>query len=425
MLFVVTHPDKPGARLSLMGTMHLERSDFRLDRTVERAIDSTDQLFVEIDTTPEVERQLQSETMRLGTLPEGQSVKDQLKPETWALLEKECTRLKLDAARLTQFKPWLLGLMLTVVSLQQANPDMRAELGLDKRVIALVRAKNKPITSLETADFQLGLLSGGDAALQEAQLTSTLKELAAPDKAKALFAAFEEGDLGSLEKLVLDDDDKDAAHEAYMKRFWVDRNLAMFDKLKASFGTPGKQLVAVGMGHLLGDTGLVRQFEKAGYVVERAKTEGPGAPWVAPWLTETGDGFSLSFPGEPTRKVTPLDNAESTVLLWQSGAVAFALEVTRAPTLAKKIATERTAILQSGIDTLAKGRSITKSETVELAGHPALHAIIEGGTPELHIETYAFEASGVVYSLRAVAVGGSGSVPQADFARFFKSFTLK
>jgi len=426
VLFTVTHPDKPGARLALMGTVHLERADFRLDRAVEKAIDGTEQLFVEIDATAEVERQLQIDALRLGSLPEGQSVKDQLKPETWALLEKECTRLKLDPARLSKFKPWLLALTLSVVSMQQANPGMRQDLGLDKRVIAMVRAKNKTITSLETAEFQLGLLSAGDAAQQDARLAATLKGLSKPEKAKELFAAFEAGDLGTLERLVLESEDKSGEHEAFMKHFWADRNVAMFEKLKASFGTPLLQVVAVGTGHLLGDTGLVRQFEKAGYVVERAKAEGPGAPWVAPWETETGAGFSLSFPGKPTRKVTPLGNdAESTVLLWQSGTLAYAAEVTRAPNLAKALETKRAAVFQSAIDELAKGRTITKSETVDFAGRPALHVFIEGGTPEIHIETYAVDSGDVVYSLRAVSVGPAAAVPHEDFERFFQSFTLK
>jgi hypothetical protein len=58
-------------------------------------------------------------------------------------------------------------------------------------------------------------------------------------------------------------------------------------------------------------------------------------------------------------------------------------------------------------------------EQVDFHGRPALHAIIEGGTPELHIETWALDANGVFFSLRAVSVGSTAAVPHEDFARFF------
>ena len=191
-------------------------------------------------------------------------------------------------------------------------------------------------------------------------------------------------DLQTLERLVFESDDQSAAHDAFMKRFWSDRNLAMFEKLEASFGTPSHQLVAVGTGHLLGDLGLVRLFEQKGYLVEHARAEGPGAAWVAPWYVEKGEGFTLSFPAAPTRKVTPIaEGAQTAVTMWQGGAFAYAIEVTSAPNLGKALDAQRQTIFKATVDELAKGRKVISSEQVEFLGRPALHAVIEGGTPEL------------------------------------------
>ena len=423
VLFTVTHPSKPGASLSLMGTVHVERADFRFDRAVERAIDETGQLFVEIDTTPEVEHRLQAEVLRLGTMPEGQSAKDVVRSETWTAVERECTRLHLEVAKLGRLKPWLLGLTLSLLSMQQTNPGLRTDLGLDKRVLAMVRAAGKPITSLETADFQLALLSGGDAVEQDARLAGTLHGLTRPETAKTLFAAFEAGDLDTLERMVFETDDHSPAREAQMKRFWSDRNQAMFQKLDAAFGTPSHQLVAVGTGHLLGDLGLVRLFEQKGYRVARAHAEGPGAAWVAPWYLEKGDGFTLSFPGAPTRKAMPVGGAQSALTMWQGGALAYVIQVTRAAQLELASASDRQDVVEATVFQLAKGRKVVSSEVVDFLGHPAMHAVIEGGTPGVHLETYTLDANGVFFSLRAVSIANA-PVPQGDFDRFFKSFQL-
>ena len=426
VLFTVTHPDKPGARVSLMGTVHLARTGYRLDRAVERTIDETEQLFVEIDSTPEVERQLQVDALRLGTLPEGQSVKDQLRPETWTRLQKACEQLQLDVAAVSKFKPWLLSLTLTLTAMQRANPDLRSELGLDKRVMSAMRARKKTITSLESPEFQLALLSGGDEAVQDLRLAATLEALEKGETGRKLFDAFEAGDLGTLEQVTLQRGSMRPEHEAFMKKVWTERNLAMFDKVKAAFGSTTPQVVAVGTGHLLGDTGLVRLFEQAGYVVERVKSEGPGAEYVAPWVTESGPDFSIGFPATPMRKVVPLANgAESTLLLWQGGARAYALEVTRAPHLADVVAANGLAIFQSSVDVLAKGRTMKTSETVTFAGRPALHAVIEGGTPSIQLEAYVIAHGDALFSLRAVWSGDAASLPKEEFERFFKTLELK
>lgn len=426
VLFTVTHPDKPGARLSLLGTIHIAPIGFRVDRAVERTLDEAEQLFVEVDTTPELEQRLQGETLRLGLLPEGQSVKDQLSPETWTAFEAACKRLQLNPAALTRFRPWFLGLTLTILTMQRANPNLRPELGLDKRAMAVVRAKHKPITQLESAEFQLGLLSGGDDTLQQQRLSTALQAVSKPELSQRLFTAFEAGDLGTLEQMMLEQNDKSALHEEYVKRFWTDRNVAMFEKLKAAFGSTTPQVVAVGAGHLIGDTGLVRQFERAGYVVERVKSEGLAAPATVPWVTEPLPGASVSFPGKPTHKTTPLgDDGESTVWMWQGGTKAFVVEVMRSPKFGKTGDAARVGLMEATVEQLAKGRTRTKSERGQLAGRPALHAVIDGGEPSLRLETWIIDSADTLYSLRVVWAGEPDGIPQAEFDQFFQSLKLE
>lgn len=426
VLFTVTHPDKPGARLSLMGTVHIAPEGFCLDRAVERTLDEAEQLFVEVDSSPEREARVQREALRLGMLPEGQSVKDQISPETWAAFEDACKRLQVSSTSLARFKPWLLGITLTVFTMQRANPNLRGELGLDKRALSVLRAKQKTITELESAEFQLELLSSGDAAMQEARLASALKSVAKPELADRLFTAFEAGDLGTLEQMMLEQNDKSANHEAYLKRFWTDRNVAMFEKLKAAFGSTTPQVVAVGAGHLIGDTGLVRQFERAGYVVERVKSEGLGAPATIPWVTDRAAGMTLSFPAKPNRATTPVgDDGESTVWMWQGGLRAFGAEAMRSPSLGKSGSPAREALIKSSIEQFAKGRTLTKSERSQLAGYPAVHAIIDGGESNLHLEIWMIDVNDTIYSLRAAWSGNASTAPRAEFDRFFQSLKLE
>jgi hypothetical protein len=318
----------------------------------------------------------------------------------------------------------MIQLTLSVLNIQQADPSLRSELGIDKRVMATAHAAHTPVHSLESVDFQLDLLSWGDAQSQDASLASTLKELNKPSSINEMFTAWEAGDLPSLERLMVKPDEA-KARSAQFKRFWIDRNQAMFDKLQPHFATTHRGLVAVGAGHLLGEQGLVRLFERAGYVVERAASLGPGAAWNPPWAVVKEPGFEVSFPASPKRTATPLANgANTTVWLWQTPSLAFAIEATFAPHLAEALATHRFDIFAPVVKALSAGRTVEKSEQVEFLGKPALRVLIMGGTPAATIEVIIVDDHDTVYSLRAVSTLAAEHVPHADFERFFSGFSL-
>lgn len=415
VLFTVTDPAHPDAPLSLLGTVHLESADYRLDRAVEDALAESRDLYVELDVF-DAQEQLQRLVGERGRLPEGQTLSDVLSPDTLAALREAAPRFNLDASRLMTLQPWLVKLTLAVVALQKLNPKLRPDLGIDRRVLAFAHEKGLTIHALETVEQQVELLSYGDSTQQDAWLRKMLEEIGKKSVGTELVAAWERGDLPSLERQLLDMEKTPGAAEAF-RRVWVDRNAVMFNGLRAHFLTGRRGLVAVGAGHLLGESGLVQRFERAGFRVERATSKGPGSVYVAPWVTARDGALTLSWPATPKRTVTPVSpEVESTTSVWASLDLAFAVERVRAPQLPSN---------ERALAAFAKGRTLESSEATTFLGQPAVKAVVRGASPEMTIEVVTFTFEGQQYSVRAVWVGARAALPRAEFDRFFESASLR
>ena len=82
-------------------------------------------------------------------------------------------------------------------------------------------------------------------------------------------AAWERGDLATLERVVIDEF-KAEAPEAYDVIF-TQRNMAWTEALMVELEGSGVDFVAVGAGHMLGDDGLVALLRARGVSVERVR----------------------------------------------------------------------------------------------------------------------------------------------------------
>jgi len=83
-----------------------------------------------------------------------------------------------------------------------------------------------------------------------------------------LFEAWKNGDTEKMEKWVADAF-QDPELKAFQDQLIYKRNISMAQQLETYMATPKKYFVVVGAGHLVGDQGLVRTLQRAGYHVEQ------------------------------------------------------------------------------------------------------------------------------------------------------------
>jgi uncharacterized protein YbaP (TraB family) len=236
------------------------------DADVRSALASADEIWTEIEISPEGDARAQTLAAQLGRAPADRPLSSWLTTDENARLDALAQRLGLQRAYLEPMQPWMAGLTLSLVPIMQAGYD--PESGIDRAIDAYGDANGKTMRSFETIDQQLGLFAGMSDETQRAFLREAIDEAeAGPAMIRDMTTAWEHGDLAALERDVVDDT-RNEYPDVYEALF-VRRNNAWMDVLVRELQGSGVDFVAVGAGHLLGPDGLVQQLRARGYRVER------------------------------------------------------------------------------------------------------------------------------------------------------------
>jgi uncharacterized protein len=195
------------------------------------------------------------------SLPQGQTLQQNLAPKTYASLKKHADEIGLPMAAIEQYRPAVAIMTVEVLELTALGAD--PEFGVDKHFIKLARDGGKRVIPLETIDFQIGLLTGFNKAEEDLLVEKSLEDI---DNEKKLFgeivAAWRTGDSVALEKM-LNDFKIDAP--SISKKLISDRTaswIPQFDKLLQG---PQNAIVIVGAGHLVGTDGAIELLKKKGF----------------------------------------------------------------------------------------------------------------------------------------------------------------
>lgn len=244
----------------LVGTIHLPvRRNERVPAKVREWIKGSTRFVMEVDlgqTTPELIQQY-------AVLADDQRL-DQLLPKpAWSKLVKTAQPMGLGADQLALMQPWVLNLALTFPS---TPPDRVVDTVLKSQA----RLQLVPVMYLEHPDEQLKAL---DAVAMDEDLRQLMDTLEDPKKAERQLAEMEKayfkGDLARMEAFVFDPEHM-ASYPDFYKKLFYERNARWLPKLQATLAKDDA-FVAVGLGHLLGEQGLLKQLEAQGYTVERVK----------------------------------------------------------------------------------------------------------------------------------------------------------
>jgi uncharacterized protein YbaP (TraB family) len=250
--------------LYLLGSIHLAREDASpLDGRIEQAYRESSRVVFEADLKEAAGAAIQKAIVEEGMCAKGATIHDHVSGDTFRLLKKKARAAGIPVSQFEGMKPWLCAITLSLVELDRLG--FRPDLGLDAYLTQRAASDGKEMLFLETARFQIELLSGLPGDLQEELLRQALRELEViGSQADAMASAWKRGDAGALEAIL---GVSLSEYPRIRQRLFIDRNEQWMPRLEALLAKEGDVLVVVGAGHLVGEGGLLELLSARGLSV--------------------------------------------------------------------------------------------------------------------------------------------------------------
>lgn len=269
-----------GQTLWLLGTIHIgDARTAYLPQELYAAFDASDALAVEFDISA-FEQQvandpaLQQQLYSAYYYDDGSTIDSHLDPELYAdasklLLASGSNSINTPYMKVSTWTNLLDDFLLTQYD------SLSSRKGVDLRLIQRARKQNKPILDIESGLSQAQMLGNFSDALQSFMLEETvdtsLIDLGADSQ--ELYELWCQGDEAVLTEALQDDlteftEEELALYEEYRKIMDIDRNGHMLQAAKTYLESGETVFYAVGLAHVLGETGLVNALREAGYTVE-------------------------------------------------------------------------------------------------------------------------------------------------------------
>jgi uncharacterized protein len=252
----------------ILGSVHLARADiYPLPSKIEESFDKAAVLALEADPAKAKNEQLLHLMLLSALYPQGETLRDHLSTETYALAERELKNMDLPLEYFSRTRPWFLALTLETVELQRLGFD--PEYGIDPHFAAKAAGK-KRIMELESFDYQIRLMNGFPEREQELFLLYTIKDLAMlKDGVEELMSAWRSGDTKEMEALVTRSLREAPQLRPIFDKLIYNRNREMGEKIESFLQGKETVCVIVGAAHLVGTEGVIEILRGKGYSVEQ------------------------------------------------------------------------------------------------------------------------------------------------------------
>jgi len=249
----------------LFGTMHAGAElDNALPERHRASLDSARTVVLEANVA-DIDQQT---SVRAALLPPNRTLDTILPSDVYQGLT---TRLAatLPEAALRRMRPWFVSALIAVTAIQQARPEASTT-PIDALIGEQARSRGASIVYLETAADQLGFINTVPEPYFVEELTEFVRT---PEESTrqttSLVDAYTRGDEAAITTLLFDEESTRTHPDAYEILFYR-RNRAWLAQLDPRM-REGGLFVAVGLGHLLGERGLVAGLTSQGFVVTRLR----------------------------------------------------------------------------------------------------------------------------------------------------------
>jgi uncharacterized protein len=256
----------------LLGSIHIVPDDiYPLDQAIEKAFETSDILAVEADMNSLDQTKLQMLTMQKGLYLDGNSLEKVLDEETYRALKTALDSISLiSITQVKLMKPWLAAI--TVPQLLIMKYGYSLDNGIDMHFLKAAQKRKMTIKELESAEFQIELISGFSEDLQVKFLKSALKETGTfKNKFDEMVSAWKKGDAKKMDDIINKELKNDPELSPVYDKLIGERNITMTEKIDIWLKATEKNsyFIVVGAGHLTGKSGIVELLKKKGYKIEK------------------------------------------------------------------------------------------------------------------------------------------------------------
>lgn len=240
----------------LLGTIHLEISAVKdLDPEIWDGFERSSAFVMEVDPrtmTPE-------QVLKLALLPPGKGLDAMLGPSSWRKLVEQLGD-NYPERLLRRSRPWF------VTTLMLAKNNSRAK-AMDRELFEAAEAAGKQLFFLETITEQAEVM---DTALTLETLVEAIenpRELI--DQFNSIVAAYRAGDHAALVEAIFREE---KVKPRQFEILFYQRNRNWLPKIEKHI-QQGNAFIAVGVGHLLRDNGILTLLQRKGYRVTQVGAE--------------------------------------------------------------------------------------------------------------------------------------------------------
>jgi uncharacterized protein YbaP (TraB family) len=248
----------------LLGSIHLGSKEmYPLAGEIEEAFDGSAVVAVEADIRKVDMQKMQAMIFEKGMYAADDSLWNHVSPETRTHVQDFCAKYGMPAEAVARLKPWVVAL--TASTLPMMKGGMDPSLGIDNYF--LQKAGSKRVVEIESAEWQVNLLSGFSDDLQEKFLAAATQEsIELEDTLKPMQEAWLSGDVAKMDGIIRQ---ASRTPEAINKAMLADRNPHMADIAEQLLKGKEQGFVIVGAAHLVGRDGVVDILTRRGYKVDQ------------------------------------------------------------------------------------------------------------------------------------------------------------
>ena len=251
----------------LLGSIHIGSKEmYPLPKEFEDAFSASKSLIVEVDVNHLDMGKMQAQMLSRGMYGGDDSLWSHVSADTRKRLEEFCDKYEMPSMILSKMKPWLVSL--TVSTLPMIKAGMDPNLGIDKHFLdkAATDSQKKNVVELETAEWQMNLLSGFSDEVQAKMLESSVSEAAKSlEHGKKVEELWMAGDAEKVAAALKEDSGPPEVEKALL----YDRNPHMAEVAEQYLKGKDQAFMVVGAAHLVGKEGVVSILQKRGYKVQQ------------------------------------------------------------------------------------------------------------------------------------------------------------
>lgn len=267
-----------GNTLYLLGTIHIETDElYPVHATLRNALLSSDVVMTEVDFADEEDMARMAE---LQLYDDGTTLADHISPELHEKVLAALEPLGLTQEQIDSYRAWALASTFLQLAVSDVDETDDGVFPIDLYVQYKAQENNIPLTAVESATFQIEhVMNPLTDEFQEVYLATALDSYLnadgsagdpeAVEQTDKMMAAWRFADVAGLEAIL----DKDAimtSDDEMTRRLFEERdpNMVAFADNFLKSETPTTGFMAVGAGHMVGETGIVQSLKDLGYTVE-------------------------------------------------------------------------------------------------------------------------------------------------------------